>query len=313
MIVVLAGGVGAARFLTGLLQVVDPTEVMVVANVGDDCELHGLHISPDIDTVVYTLAGAIDPERGWGLADESWRAMENLGRYANVGALTWFNLGDRDMATHLWRTQRLRDGATLSAITAELAHSWGLSLQIVPVTNDRLRTWVTTADGDLSFQEYFVRHRHGIEVSAVRFEGATSARPTQGLVEALLGAQTVVVAPSNPIVSIGPLLAVPGIREALISRRRDNLPTVAISPLIGGAALKGPADRMLRELGHRGDSVGVAAHYRDIISALIIDVVDVGLADEVRALGIDVEVTDTIMSRPGVGPTLARLALGHGV
>ncbi len=215
MIVTLAGGVGAAKMLSGLIQVVDPAQVTAVVNVGDDLVLHGLEISPDLDTVTYTLAGAIDPDRGWGLAEESWQAMDLLRRY---GGEAWFGLGDRDLGTHLYRTARRRAGATLTEVTAEIAAAWDLGLRIVPVTDDELRTRVTiTGDGgepqEISFQEYFVGRQHSVPVQAVRFEGAEAARPGPGVLEALEGAERVVIAPSNPIVSIGPVLAVPGVRR----------------------------------------------------------------------------------------------------
>jgi LPPG:FO 2-phospho-L-lactate transferase len=306
-ITVLAGGVGAARFLRGLFQVVDPSTVTVIVNTADDTVFHGLHVSPDIDTVVYTTAAAIDPERGWGLADESWRAMEALGRYSEQGAVTWFNLGDRDLGTHLWRTGRLREGATLTQITAEMAQAWGLGFRLLPVTDDPLATFVMTDNGELPFQEYFVRHRHSIAVSAVRFAGVDVALPGPGVISALTDADRIIIAPSNPIVSIGPLLAVAGVRDALIANRAR---TVAISPIIAGAALKGPADRMLTELGFEASVVGVASLYAPIVSSLIIDTADAERASDVQACGVDVIVTDTIMSQPGVGQSLARHALG---
>ncbi len=305
-ITVLAGGVGAARFLRGLFEVVDQAEVTVIVNTADDTVFHGLHISPDIDTVVYTTAGAIDPERGWGLADESWRAMEALGRYSDQGAVTWFNLGDRDLGTHLWRTGRLREGLTLSQVTAELANAWGLRYRLLPVTNDPLATFVTTADGELPFQEYFVRHRHGIAVSSVRFAGDAAAVPAPGVLDALTHADRIIVAPSNPLVSIGPLLAVPGVHDALTANRHK---VVAVSPIIAGAALKGPADRMMVELGHEASVVGVAKLYESFVDTLIIDTADAPSHDLVRAVGVRVIVTDTIMSQPGVGQSLARRAL----
>jgi LPPG:FO 2-phospho-L-lactate transferase len=306
-ITVLAGGVGAARFLRGLFQVVDSSTVTVIVNTADDTVFHGLHVSPDIDTVVYTTAAAIDPERGWGLADESWRAMEALGRYSEQGAVTWFNLGDRDLGTHLWRTGRLREGATLTQITAEMAQAWGLGFRLLPVTNDPLATFVMTDNGELPFQEYFVRHRHSIAVSAVRFAGVDLALPGPDVISALTDADRIIIAPSNPIVSIGPLLAVAGVRDALIANRAR---TVAISPIIAGAALKGPADRMLTELGFEASVVGVASLYAPIVSSLIIDTADAERASDVQASGVDVIVTDTIMSQPGVGQSLARHALG---
>src|SRR5690606_25586372 len=211
-----------------------------ILNVADDVELHGLHISPDLDTVTYTVAGAIDPERSWGLAGETWRAMEALRRFP--GARSWFNLGDQDLATHLFRTDRLRAGATLTEVTAEITAAFGLGLRVLPVSDDRIETRVTTADGEIGFQEYFVQRQHDVAVSSVRFVGAEAAWPGPDVLAAIAEAERVVVAPSNPIVSIGPVLAVPGVREAVQARRDD---VVAVSPIIAGAALKGPADRLL--------------------------------------------------------------------
>ena len=306
VIVAIAGGVGAARFLRGLLEIVDATEVTAIVNTGDDTVFHGLHVSPDIDTVVYTTAGAIDGERGWGLAGETWTAMESLRRYSNHGAVTWFNLGDRDLATHLWRTGRLREGATLSEVTDQLRQAWGLGFRVLPMTDDPVATVLNTAAGTLGFQEYFVGHHHDVEVSDVHFDGVLSCRPAPGVIEAIMAAEAIVVCPSNPLVSIGPVLAVPGIREAMVARRDV---CVAISPIVDGAALKGPADRMLRELGHDPSVVGVARLYAPFVSTLVIDEADRLRADEVRATGVKVTVTDTIMSKPGVGASLARVVL----
>jgi LPPG:FO 2-phospho-L-lactate transferase len=306
MIVTLAGGVGAARFLTGLLRVEAPEHCTAIVNVGDDVELHGLWVSPDLDTVTYTLAGAIDPERGWGLAGETWHAMEALARY---GGLTWFNLGDRDLATHLYRTQRRREGATLSEATAEITAAWGLGLRVLPVSDDRVETRVTLAvDGtEVNFQEYFVKHHHDVPVRAVRFAGIEEARPAPGVLHAIETAGTIVIAPSNPLVSIFPVLAVPGVRAAVAKRRAH---TVAVSPIVGGAALKGPADRMLVELGYESSVVGVAHLYRDVASVLVIDDTDAALADKVEAVGIRCVVTDTIMKTPERAAALARATLG---
>jgi LPPG:FO 2-phospho-L-lactate transferase len=306
MILTLAGGVGAARFLRGLLRVVDPRECTAVVNVGDDVELHGLWVSPDLDTVTYTLADAIDPERGWGLAGETWHAMESLGRY---GGITWFNLGDRDLGTHLYRTHRRREGASLSEVTAEIVAAWGLELRVLPVTDDRVETRVVLAETgtEVNFQEYFVKHRHGVAVSGVRFAGVEQTSPAPGVLDAIGAADVVVVAPSNPIVSIGPLLAVPGVRDAVRARRAS---TVAVSPIVGGAALKGPADRMLVELGHESSVVGVARLYRDLASVLVIDAVDEHLADDVERTGMRCVVTDTIMQTPARAEALARTVLG---
>ncbi|MBM3683047.1 MAG: 2-phospho-L-lactate transferase [Actinobacteria bacterium] len=304
MITVLAGGVGAARMLAGLRQVVDPSSITAIVNVGDDVDLHGLHVSPDLDTCTYTLAGAINPETGWGLVGETWHAMEALERY---GGLTWFRLGDRDLATHLYRTQRRAEGAPLSTVTAEITRAWGLSERLLPVTDDRVRTVVTLTDGTrLPFQDYFVRLRHDVPITGVEVEGAASARPAPGVLEALATATTVVVAPSNPIVSIGPLFEVPGVRDALVARR-DR--TVAVSPIIGGAALKGPADRMLRELGHDVSVVGVARLYAPLASVLVIDEVDAALADAVAAAGVRPVVAPTVMRTPDVAAALGRTVL----
>jgi LPPG:FO 2-phospho-L-lactate transferase len=305
-VAVLAGGVGAARLLAGLVRVVPPAGVTAVVNVGDDTVLHGLAISPDLDTVTYTVAGAIDPERGWGLADETWQAMAALERY---GGDTWFRLGDRDLGTHLYRTQRLADGAPLSAVTAEIARGWGLELALMPASDDPVRTRLTLADSgeEVAFQDYFVRRQHAVAVSAVRFVGAAEARPAPGVVEALAGADAVIVAPSNPVVSIGPVLAVPGVREAVAARRSS---VVAISPLVGGRALKGPADRLMRELGHEDSVVGVARLYAPFAGTLVIDGADAALADAVRAEGLRCVVTDTIMRDPEAAADLCRMVLG---
>ncbi len=299
--VVLAGGVGAARYLTGALEAFDPTTVTGIVNVADDVVLHGLHVSPDLDTCTYTLAGAIDPERGWGLVDESWQAMAELGRY---GGANWFSLGDRDLGTHLYRTARLHDGATLTEITAEITAAWGLTCRLLPVTDDRIETRVTLIDDrEVGFQEYFVGMQHSVDVAGVRFDGADHAVLSSPAAEAIISADTLVIAPSNPIVSIGPLLAVPGLRE-LVEARRDR--NVAVSPIIGGAALKGPADRMLRELGEESSVVGVARHYRELAATIVVDEVDRELASAVEDAGMRPIVMPTIMKQPGVAAALAQ-------
>ncbi len=313
MIAVLAGGVGAARLLRGLQQVVEPSAITAVVNTGDDLRLHGLAISPDIDTCTYTLAGAIDPSRGWGLVDESWRVMDALTRYGGVrpassgAAATWFGLGDRDLATHLYRTHRLGEGATLSAVTAEIARAWGVGVRLLPMTDDPVATKLTVpGEGELAFQEYFVARRHGVPIASVRFAGAREARPAAGVLEALANADVVVIAPSNPIVSIGPLLAVPGIRDAVEAGRRN---VVAVSPIVAGAALKGPADRMLTELGHEASVVGVARLYASLAAALVIDRADDARAADVAATGVVPIVTDTVMSSLERAAALARVVL----
>lgn len=303
-IAVICGGVGAAKLLRGLTSIVDDADLVAIVNVGDDMNLHGLHISPDLDTITYTLADEVSSERGWGLEGESWQAMAMVGKY---GGEDWFGLGDRDLGTHLYRTQRLAEGADLATVTSEIVKTWGLGFTVLPVTNDRLRTHVTTdVEGEITFQEYFVRLQHSVEVSSVRFEGAEQASPAPGVLDALEAAERIVIAPSNPVVSIDPVLAVPGIRE-LLERRRDDV--VGVSPIIGGKALKGPADRLLRELGRESSVVGVARWYRDLIGTLVIDTVDADLAPAVTALGIAPVVTDSIMSTPAITEALARTVL----
>jgi len=316
-VVVLCGGVGAARFLRALHDVHPADDTIAVVNTGDDTVLHGLDISPDIDTVIYTLAGAIDPERGWGLQGETWGAMDALQRFQTVrppdssAAPTWFNLGDRDLATHFYRTARRREGATLHEITAEIASAWGLAQRVVPMSDDRISTKVAIVDDDgvvreVEFQDYFVRLRHSVPVRSIRFEGAAAARPTPGVLDAIAGAERIVIAPSNPLVSIGPVRAVPGIDDAL-QRRRDAV--VAVSPIVGGAALKGPADRMLSELGHESTVVGVARLYAPIASTLVIDPVDEHLAPQVEACGIRALVAPSVMKDPEIARRLARATI----
>lgn len=307
MILVLAGGVGAARFLSGLVQVAPASQITTIVNTGDDTELHGLSISPDIDTVTYTLASAIDPSRGWGLRDETWHAMAALEKFESVrptdssAAPRWFNLGDSDLATHFYRTARLREGAPLHEVTDEIRRAFGVSVTIVPMTNDSVRTTVHLENGSVSFQEYFVRLQHAVPVTAVDFVGAESARFID--LSLITTADTIVIAPSNPIVSIGPIRALPGVDSSLAARRDD---VVAISPIVAGAALKGPADRMLTELGHEPTVVGVARIYAPICSTLVIDEQDAHLAAAVEREGVKCVVTDTIMSKPGVSQELAR-------
>ncbi len=306
MIAAIAGGVGAARMLRGLITAVDPQTLSVVVNTGDDTRFHGLHISPDVDTVVYTSSGAIDTDRGWGLAGETWTAMGALARYAPFGAVDWFNLGDRDLATHLWRTGRLADGASITEVTADLASAWGLTFRLLPMSDDPISTVVDTADGPLAFQEYFVRHKHSVPVTGVRFVGIESARPGPSVLATLEGAEAIIVCPSNPIVSIGPVLAVDGVRSVL-ERRRDRV--VAVSPIVAGAALKGPADRMLTELGYEASVVGVARLYAPFCSVLVIDHADADSAPAVEACGVRAVVTDTIMRTPDIAATLSLTAL----
>jgi len=317
VITALAGGVGAARLLRGMVEVVPADGITAVVNVGDDTDLHGLHISPDLDTVLYTLADAINPDTGWGLAGESWRVMESLAR---LGGVTWFNLGDQDLATHLYRTQRLAEGATLGVVTAELAGRFGVGVRLLPVTDDPLRTRLRLGtrgsrgddggtgaeDAEIGFQEYFVKLRHDVPVRHVRFAGSDDARPAPGVLEAIADAETVVVCPSNPVVSIQPVLAVPGVADALAARRAD---TVAVSPIVAGAALKGPADRLLVEMGFESSVVGVARWYAPWVSTLVVDEADAALAPAVEAEGVRCVVAPTIMSDVARAAALARVVL----
>lgn len=307
MIAVLSGGVGAARMLRALSLVMPAEDLVAIVNTGDDLELYGLSISPDLDTVVYTLAGAINEDTGWGLTGESFSALGALARY---GVPTWFGLGDRDLATHLYRTMRLREGAPLSLVTAEIARSWDVAATVLPMTDQLVRTKLTLVDGDeIDFQEYFVRRGHAVAVAGVRFQGAEAARIAPGVREALDAAELVVIAPSNPIVSIGPILALPGLREVLQKRRSS---VVAVSPIIGGRALKGPADRLLGELGAEVSALGVAAHLRDVIGSIVIDVVDAALAPSISALVVTPVVTETIMRTPEISAKLATAVLEAG-
>ena len=303
MITVLAGGVGAARFLQGLVKVVDPGEVTVIINTGDDVIMHGLHVSPDIDTVTYTLAGLADEARGWGLKHETWECLSGLKR---LGRETWFNLGDQDMALHIHRTERLREGASLSEITEEVRGKLGVGCRLLPMSNERVATIVVTEKGDSGFQEYLVKDQAADRVKAIRFEGVEGARASEGVLEAISGAEGVVIAPSNPIISIGPILAVSGVREALTAARER---VTAISPIVGGKAIKGPAADMMDALGHEVSAYGVAEIYRPFTSSFIMDYADAEDMERVKGLGTRAVVTDTIMASLERKMALARSAL----
>jgi len=312
VLVALAGGVGAARLLSGLVQVMDPAEITAIVNTGDDMVLHGLHISPDVDTVTYTLAGMDNRQTGWGLAGETWAAMAELEK---LGGQSWFRLGDRDLATHLYRTQRLSEGASLSEVTAELADARGVAVRLLPISDDPVRTRLTLEGPagedpvEVDFQHYFVKLGHGVPVRAVRFQGADSARPGPGVLEAIAAADLLVACPSNPLVSIGPLLAVPGVLEAVAARRSD---VVAVSPIVAGAALKGPADRLLSELGYESSVVGIARLYAHWAGTLVIDEADAGLASRVEAEGVRCIVAPTVMSSPERAAILGRVVIDAG-
>jgi len=308
MLAALAGGVGAARFLRGLVQVVPPDDITVIVNTGDDDWFHGLLVCPDLDTVTYTLAGVENPDTGWGLDGETFAAIDALERYALP---TWFRLGDRDLATHLYRSERVQAGASLSTIAAEIAAAWDVRSRLLPMSDDPVSTRidVRTSGGSVSelhMQEWFVRERAEPPVVAVRFEGVDLAAAAPGVLEALEEADTIIVCPSNPVISIGPILAVPGVREALVARR-DRV--VGVSPIIAGRPVKGPADRLMGPLGMEVSCVGVARAYRDFCSALVIDGGDIARAPEVEALRVHAVVTDTLMRDARVAAALARNTL----
>jgi LPPG:FO 2-phospho-L-lactate transferase len=298
-VALLSGGVGGARFARGVAAAVEPRDVTVIGNVGDDLEVLGLAVSPDLDSVLYTLAALNDEQRGWGRAGETWSALASA---ASFGGEEWFRLGDLDIGLHLVRTQGLRAGETLSQVTARIVAAAGLESRLLPVTDDRLRTFLETPAGTFSFQEWFVARGHRDEVDGLRFEGADAARPAPGVLDALAGADAILIAPSNPYVSIAPILAVPGIREALEARR---VPCVAVSPLIGGHAVKGPADRMLARLAGGTGPAHVAACYSGLIDALVIDETDDPTNLEVRPI-----VTKTLMTDLDAARRLANAALG---
>jgi LPPG:FO 2-phospho-L-lactate transferase len=309
MIAVLAGGVGGARFADGVVQAVGADRVTVVVNTADDFELYGLRICPDIDTVLYTLAGLADPVQGWGIAGDTRHTLEGIAAY---GEEPWFQLGDRDFATHILRTAWLRDGQSLNTVIDRLRTSLGIGTPILPMSDGLVATMIDTPEGRLAFQDYFVRRRQQDKVTGVHFEGIGSATPNPAALEALGSAELVLLAPSNPIVSIGPILAVAGYRDAL---GETTAPVLAISPIIGGKALKGPADRMLLSLGHDSSALGVARIYAGLIDGFVIDSADLDQAAAIEALGIRVLATDAIMHDVPDRGRLARevLALGESL
>ena len=304
-VVVFSGGGGGARFVLGVARVAEPSHITVVGNVGDDLEVLGVHVSPDLDSIVYTLAGLNDVRRGWGRADETWRALETV---RSLGGEAWFQLGDLDLGLHLVRTQALRAGEPLSAVTLRIARALGVEPRLLPATDDRLRTWIRTPAGEFPFQEWFVARGHRDEVDAVRFEGEESAVAAPGVLEAIDDADLILLAPSNPYVSIGPILAVAPIREALAARR---VPSIAVSPLIGGRAVKGPADRMLARLAGGTSPAHVAGTYPGLIDALLVDEAD---AHDLEGLGeVRPIVTRTLMADAAAQRQLAEAALGTTV
>jgi LPPG:FO 2-phospho-L-lactate transferase len=301
--VVLAGGVGAARFLRGLYPLLDPPRLIIIGNTADDDSFFGLHVSPDLDTVVYTLAGR-EGALGWGLAGDSHATLTALQRYY---AHDWFQLGDADLATHIYRTDALRRGASLTRVTAAIAQANGVRARLLPMSDDPVRTRVTLAGaGTIAFQDYLVRRRGRGRVRAIRYAGAARARPAPGVLAALRGADAIILPPSNPIVSIGPILAMRGVRDALRARRAH---VAAVSPLVRGLPIKGPLDRMLRGLGHEVSSVGVAGLYRGLVDVFVLDRSDADLAPRIAALGMRPLVVDTIMKTPARSRTLAAAVL----
>jgi len=304
-VVLLAGGVGGSKIADGLAANVG-ADLTVIVNTGDDLELHGLAICPDHDTVAYTLADLDDEIRGWGLRGESWTVMDRL---EELGELTWFRLGDRDLATHLWRTDRLRAGGRTTDVALELQRAMGIASRILPMADEPVRTEVLTADGWLEFQEYFVHRHQEPAVHEVRFRGVDDARVTPEALAAIDAAEVIVIAPSNPIVSIAPILAVPGMRDAVQGVRERGVPIVAVSGIIGGKAVKGPADRMLASLGRESSAVGVAREYADLADAFVLDTVDGATSGSIETLGMRTLVTDTIMTDDAGRTRLAREVL----
>jgi len=301
---VLAGGVGAARFLAGLTRVIDPRRLVVIGNTADDETFFGLHVSPDLDTLTYTLAGLAPRRRGWGLAGDSFSCLRGLDRFYPT---TWFRVGDRDLATNLFRTERLRAGEPLSAVTAAIARRFGVRATLLPMTDDRVRTFVHTPRGRRPFQAYLVHDRGRGAVQRIEFEGIRRARPLPAVLRALREAAMVIVPPSNPVVSIGPILALPGVRDAL---RRGGAPVAAVSPIVGGRPVRGPADRMLRGMGVDVSAAGVAGLYRDFADVFVLDRVDAALGPRIAASGCQVIVADTLMASPARAAALARRVLG---
>ena len=302
----LAGGVGGAKLSAGLQDALAPGDLSVVVNTADDFDPWGLRVCPDLDTVMYTLAGVANPETGWGLAGESFAFLEALAGY---GEDAWFKLGDRDLATHVLRTQKLREGETLTGATESLARALGVPGPILPMCNEKASTMLKTPAGLLEFQEYFVRRRQRDEVLGVDLVGIEAARPTGAVLEAVSGADVIVFCPSNPVVSLGPILSVPGMRDALAAAAA---PKLAVSPIVGGKALKGPADRMLSSLGHEVSSAGVAALYEGLLDGMVVDRADEGQRGKIEKLGMRVLATDAVMHDPPDRVRLAREVLGFG-
>jgi LPPG:FO 2-phospho-L-lactate transferase len=304
MITALAGGVGASKFLDGLSRVAAPEEISIIVNTGDDIEMFGLYVAPDLDIVTYTLAGVVNPETGWGLAGDTFNCLEQLLGYTQTER--WFNLGDRDLAAHIFRAQLMRQGRSLSEIAEGLRTALGVKSRILPMTDTHTPTTIITDEGEMHFQEYLVKRRAQPKISGIRFENIESAKPAPGIAEAIMRSDAIVICPSNPLISIGPILAVPGLRDML---ERAEAPVVAISPVVGGASLKGPTDRMLADLGMQVSATQVAQIYSDIADVFILDVQDESAKPEIENLGLKVCVTDTVMSGLGEKVRLAKFTL----
>ena len=306
-ITALAGGVGASKFLSGLQRVLSESEardLTIIVNTGDDIEMFGLYIAPDLDIVTYTLAGVVNPATGWGIADDSFHCLERLIGYLDEDR--WFNLGDRDLAAHIYRTQQLRAGKSLTEVADNLRRSFRLPMQILPMSDLHTPTTIVTADGEMHFQEYLIRRRAEPTIKSIRFENIELARPAPGVLEAILEAEVVIVCPSNPLISIGPIVAVPGIRQALVE---TTAKVVAISPVVGGASLKGPTDRMLRDLGMEVTAPQVARLYRDFVDLFLLDEIDAAEKGAVEALGIATRTAQTVMKTEEDKERLARSLL----
>ena len=303
-VVTLAGGVGGAKLVDGLTQCLTPQDLTIIVNSGDDFYHLGLRICPDLDTICYTLAGIVNQESGWGRLDESWNALESL---AKLGGPGWFRLGDRDLGTHLERSRRLNKGDSLSVITRDFCQAWGIKFAVLPMTDDFIPTWVYTDEGELSFQEYFVHRQCQPRVTGFRFENAEHARPGPGVLESLQNADLVIICPSNPWVSIDPILAIPGMRSSVESQK-----TVAISPIIGGRAVKGPAAKMYSELDIEPSALSVARHYGNLLTGFVLDIIDEELVEDVQALGVKTLKTNTLMKTLDDRRTLAKEVLKFG-
>jgi LPPG:FO 2-phospho-L-lactate transferase len=302
-IAALAGGVGGSKLLLGLYRMMEPAELTIIVNTGDDIVMHGLHVSPDPDIITYTLAGVVNEEHGWGIAGETFRVAEGLARYDRP---VWFKLGDRDLATHIHRSALLKDGATLSQAMDSIRSALGVRARLLPMSDDPVPTMLDTSEGRLHLQDYLVRRRCEPRLTAIAFEGMDRARPAPGVIEAINEVDGIIISPSNPLISIGPILAIPGVREALRKRRKD---VVAVCPLVGGKSLKGPSDKMMAELGHKVSAVGVASLYRDICATFVIDGADEAASTAIEALGMTPAVRPTVMKRVEDKERLARQVL----